>query len=1629
MKDMFNQRQRYSLRKYSFGVASVLLGVSLLSAGQMAKAEEVGSSATTPTTLTTIETETSDSTEPTVSATPETSSVAPTTEAVISTSPEVAISTSELSLVASDTASTSATATTEVASEVASTSASTVAIPAQPVATPTTASMPRLQGYTGVTGASTLASGATVATANPADANDSMPSDSELTDRSTPVVDTSLDLPKNPIIGNLAGNTVTPNLTPSGLDAAFVLNDTKKRVVEVWGLQENGVDDNRYIAVDYDLENQSYDIRVFNSSKNLERTINLPVGGKIEFNIGTNQAPAGSGDLQTGYGKLSFEDTNGTAVIRFQRFADQSSTQVSPRVRRIYSTTEAGNIPTSYDYSSVNGFQADQPFDFNTVLQSKTEFGVYYLDKDTNQQVAPTTEIKNVYTGDTYTTVQATESDFLTSAKDKGYEFVSVTPATSGTVVGSYWGGKGTQVITDFQNSAGDIRIRATVVDDAGNVTFEAWDKATGKKLYIAGYFEIQADGSNQYVALPTTNVSTITGRYKQDGSGEIEFVPVQIAVTADQTYVSKPIRPFNQRSSTDSALSSNLGLRFSYWNAYADAETAAQNVTNSTSEQEKSNIWRRLVARGNSATQTNGYVRPSTDVVYYYARPKGDVTVEYYIEGTNTKIAADQKAADQVSVKETYDASTSALRPDTITYNGQTYRLVVDSNNAPVLKTGSATVTGTVEKATQTVQYQYRLVQRGSVDVTYKAEDGTILEGPTAVATNEEAGTTYSTTQKTFAGYTFKELETGSAAVSGTVVGDQTLHVVYVYSPVVRTGSVDVVYKAEDGTILEALSPVVTNANEGTAYTTSQKTFAGYTFKELETGSAATSGVVVGDQTLHVVYVYSANPAPVVMQNADITIVAVDADGNAMSVARQSGTTTTAITDGILEVSSNLQGTAGSSVQTQAQAAGFDYQALIAKYQQLGYQVVSGSYTGTGSLASKGTMTEYTGAETFDNDTASDQHFVIKLTPIVVPFEPNQPVTPGQTVPGLPNDPTYPTPDNADASDPNRLKETVTRTVSYFTEDKDGNNKTSIDQSAIASKSDTLYFRRTGKVNLVTGEVVMNGWTITDANYNTASTETTGSFANYISPVHTGFILKADAYRAVGAHTGVQATDADLSDEVIYVPIAKYVPQWPTGDTPTTPWTEVPYTNDPTDPTKIVTPTDPGQSHIPYVPGYTPQDPSGNPLQPVDPSDPTKGYIPPVPTSATDDTVIPYTRNGNVLVKYVDENGNSLKADRVDTSDAPVGTAYDTNEAGENPTRITSTDGKIYELVRVDGNERGQVVSGTTTVTYVYRDVTPKRGNVLVKYVSDTGVTLQADRTDLSNATVGTSYNTNESGENPTIITTADGSRYGKIRVIGNETGSVVEGDTVVTYVYTLLSSPKGSVVVEYRDEDGNVLKASRVDLADAAVGTSYNTNEAGENPQYIDATDGIRYELVSHQGNETGSVVEGTTTVVYIYRAMGEVVVDYVDENGNKLINSRTARAWSSQGTEYDTTTGNPRVIYRNGVRYEVERVVGQEKGKVGKGRTTVTYVYRKVEEPSTPTTPDQPVTPTATTPDVPGQPGQPGTPSTTPNAQTPAPAEGQVQLPETGDESNVTAAVGAGLLASLMAGLALSRKKKED
>ena len=173
---------------------------------------------------------------------------------------------------------------------------------------------------------------------------------------------------------------------------------------------------------------------------------------------------------------------------------------------------------------------------------------------------------------------------------------------------------------------------------------------------------------------------------------------------------------------------------------------------------------------------------------------------------------------------------------------------------------------TGEVKQGLQRVIYLYvpTEAKKGNVDVTYVAEDGTVLEKTSDVVKDGKVGSTYETTQKTFDGYKFKRMGEFSADATGQVE-EGTKHVVYVYTknpetPVEKKGNVDVTYVAEDGTVLEPQSDVAKDAELGTVYSTEQKEFKGYTFSHMGQYSASPTGTVE-EGTKHVIYVYSKNP------------------------------------------------------------------------------------------------------------------------------------------------------------------------------------------------------------------------------------------------------------------------------------------------------------------------------------------------------------------------------------------------------------------------------------------------------------------------------------------------------------------------------------------------------------------------------------------------------------------------------------------------------------------------------------------------------------------------------------------------------------------------------------------------
>ena len=248
----------------------------------------------------------------------------------------------------------------------------------------------------------------------------------------------------------------------------------------------------------------------------------------------------------------------------------------------------------------------------------------------------------------------------------------------------------------------------------------------------------------------------------------------------------------------------------------------------------------------------------------------------------------------------------------------------------------------------------------------------------------------------------------------------------------------------------------------------------------------------------------------------------------------------------------------------------------LVAK----GYEVVSNDYPTNGK---------------FDNDDKVDQVYTVKVKPVTKPIvtpEPGEPINPDN-------------PDGPKFDDKEIVTEkVVTRTVKYVDE------KGTV---IYTTHKEKLKFTRTATINAVTKEVTYGDWVAVNGD-NTLDAVT--------SPVIKGYVLKAGQPKVVDERTGLDGDSSSDEFTIVYAKLGSWVPKVPEGVTPIKP---TPYPNDPTDPTKPGT----DKPRVPYVPGYTPKDPNGNPLKPVDPNDPTKGYeVPDVPADPTENIPITYVPN-----------------------------------------------------------------------------------------------------------------------------------------------------------------------------------------------------------------------------------------------------------------------------------------------------------------------------------------------------------------------------------------------------------------
>ncbi|HFI0304704.1 TPA: MucBP domain-containing protein [Streptococcus suis] len=614
-----------------------------------------------------------------------------------------------------------------------------------------------------------------------------------------------------------------------------------------------------------------------------------------------------------------------------------------------------------------------------------------------------------------------------------------------------------------------------------------------------------------------------------------------------------------------------------------------------------------------------------------------------------------------------------------------------------------------------------------------------------------------------------------------------------------------------------------------------------------------------------------------------------------------------------------------------------------LAELTKAGYTVTSDEYNDSDKV--------------YDKDDNVDQSWTIKVTPRIEPVDPTNPPKPGEPVdPTDPNSPVWP-----DSVKDLVTTQEVVRTITYVNE---------AGETVATEVVQKVNFTRTAQVNLVTGEITYGEWTPAQ------------ELPAVSSPVVAGYYTETPLVDP----TTVNAEDADVTVTVVYKKLGNWIPNVPGEQVP-----PIPYPNDPENPGV------PGEPDvvIPYVPGYTPEDPNGNPLTPVDPEDPSKGYIPPTPENPGVDTSITYVADDQkAIVNYVDENGNPLA-----TSGTLTGKSGETIDYTTTPT-IEDLIKQGYELVE-DGFPTGATYDKDKSVDQVFtvtlkakvvpvdptdpNTPTPKPGEPVDPTDPNSPVWPDSVK-DLvtTQEVVRTITYVNEAGETVAteVVQKVSFTRTAKVNLV---TGEITYGDWTPAQELPAVSSP---VVAGYYTETP-LVDATTVNSEDADVTVTVVYKKLGN---WVPNVPGEQVPPIPYPNHPTDPSKPGVPTTPVVPVVPGYVPVG---PDGNELPKD-------PNGNYIPPVPTNPGVD------------------------TPITYIPVKPGTPvvppvTPPAKPDRPVSPE--TPEVPARPEVPAKP-----AQPASPAGPVVdQLPNTG-ESNSTAATAIGA-SMLLAALALAGKRRRQ
>ncbi|HFU4112580.1 TPA: MucBP domain-containing protein [Streptococcus suis] len=1000
----------------------------------------------------------------------------------------------------------------------------------------------------------------------------------------------------------------------------------------------------------------------------------------------------------------------------------------------------------------------------------------------------------------------------------------------------------------------------------------------------------ITTDEGKTYELVPTATIG--------DESGKVES-----GVTKEVTYVYKEVKGsvvVNYISTTGEELQAQVvdTPESSTGTEYNTTDVKSETITT------KDGRTFKLVPQLTQGTEKGEVVPGVTEVTYVYEEVKGDVVVNY----VNT--------AGEVIAPQVVDTKTTSTGTDYDTKDNKPTKITAEDGTVYYYKevdAKSAAETGKVVEGTTEVTYVYE--PGGSVTVNYVTTDGKVIKSPVKDEENAEPGKSYSTednkptTITTEDGKTYKLVPNATKGEeNGTVTSGEDKQVTYVYEEV--KGNVVVEYYNTAGEKIATDVEDTPASSTGTAYTTLDHKPAKitatdgtvYYYKEVKADSAAETGDVV-EGTTTVKYVYE--PAGSVTVNyvtTDGTVIKSPVKdeenaepGKTYSTEDNKPTTITTEDGKTYKLVPNAtkgeeNGTVTSGEDKQVTYVYEEVKgSVVVNYIDTEGNVIKAPVTDTPSTS---TGTAYDTTDNKPETITTEDGTEYKLVPVLTKGNENGSVVEGTTQvtyvyqkvtpvakTGIVVVEYYNTAGEKIATDVVDTPETTTGTV-YETLD--------FKPATITKDGVTYFYKEVKDTSAAEKGTVVEGTTTVQYVYEPAGSVT----VNYVTT--DGKVIKTPVKDEENAEPGKT------------------------------------YSTEDNKPTTIT--TEDGKTYK-LVPSLTTGEENGS-------------------VTSGEDKQVTYVYEevkGDVVVNYIDTEGNVIKAPVTDTASTSTGTAYDTTD--NKPETITTEDGTEYKLVPVltKGNENGSVVEGTTQVTYVYQKVTTPapnpNGSVVVNYVNTNGETIATSVNDTTDAALDTAYDTTD--YKPAVIKHNGVTYYYKeVKAGDSETGKVVEGTTSVTYVY----EPAGSVTVNYVTTDGTVIKTPVKDEENAEPGKTYSTED--NKPTTITTEDGKTYKLVPSltTGEENGSVTSGEDKqVTYVYEEVkGNVVVNYIDTEGNVIASPVEDTASTSTGTSYNTTDNKPTTITTaDGSVYEIVPVLtqGNENGSVVEGTTQVTYVYRKV------------------------------------------------------------------------------------